>query len=224
MGLANSLLKLLYRDVKHGPRPDRTFTRSEALARIRVLQLRPPRPPSPPSSARPARSGTVPARADEASSDSDPDSRPATPGDSARPVRPAQPARAVDPTAKARSAPRPLPLQPLPSIAPPARSSPHTRSLPTTLPTTMPLCPPPCPADRVSPPRATGPPDPHARASGRPAGAGPLVGARVRVRTWTRQLPQVRAGSAVDFLPAQGRPALLPSHAPRRAWPGPTEA
>ena len=40
MGIPNTLLKLLYRDVKHGPHPDRTFSRPEARALPRTHHLR----------------------------------------------------------------------------------------------------------------------------------------------------------------------------------------
>ena len=134
MGLPNTLLKLLYRDIKHAPRADRTFTRAEALARIRILQLRPHRPGAPDtsahvrphrpapttprptaSSARPARpvAGGPAARATgdgDASADSDADSRPASRGGPDPSARPEQQARAVDPTIKARSASPPFPF------------------------------------------------------------------------------------------------------------------
>ena len=59
MGIPNTLLKLLYRDVKLSPRPDRTFSRPDALARIRHLQLRPQGPTRPPPRA--ARAAPAPA-------------------------------------------------------------------------------------------------------------------------------------------------------------------
>ena len=68
MGIPNTLLKLLYRDVKLSPRPDRTFSRPDALARIRHLQLRPQGPARPPLRA--ARAAPAPAACRERGWDS----------------------------------------------------------------------------------------------------------------------------------------------------------